>query len=580
MRTILPVATSASVRRQTMVLLRRHRATFALLIGLQVIAAASALVGPQVLASLVSNLTAGTATMQLLWIVTGLFLLSVVVNTVFTGLARLRGAVLGESVLADLREDFVETAVHLPPGLVERAGTGDLVTRATTDVDRLNWAVRHAVPEIVIAIVTAVLVAVALVITSPILALAWLLAVPPLVIGTRWYMKRAPFAYGQEMAAYTAVNTLVAESVDAGRTIETYRLGPRRVRATEDAIRTWTGWERRTLFLRSVWFPTLEAGYLLPLAVVTAIGGLLYINGVVSVDQLTASVLYAQMLIEPVDRVLMWYDELQVGQASLARLIGVHDVPRDDADRVAPPTGDDLEADAIRFGYRENHDVLHGVTVHFPAGQRVAIVGPSGAGKSTLGRLLAGVHAPREGTVNVGGASLGDLSTESIRARIALVTQEHHVFTGTLRDNLEIAAPDAGDDDLLAALDAVDAGDWARALSNGLDEKVGSGGTRLSPAQAQQLALARIVLADPHTLVLDEATSLLDPRSARHLERSLAAVLSGRTVIAIAHRLHTAHDAERIIVMEDGRVIEDGSHDELIARAGAYASLWQSWRHT
>ena len=378
-------------------------------------------------------------------------------------------------------------------------------------------------------------------------------------------MRRAPYAYGQEMAAYTAVNTLVAESVDAGRTIESYRLGPRRMRATDDAIRTWTGWERRTLFLRSVWFPTLEAGYLLPLAVVAVAGGLLFINGWVSIEQFTASLLYAQMLIEPVDRVLMWYD--------------VHDVPREDADLVEPPTGDDLDADDVRFGYRDNHDVLHGVSLLFPPGQRVAIVGPSGAGKSTLGRLLAGVHPPRLGEIRVGGASLQDLSTESVRSRIALVTQEHHVFTGTLRDNLAIAAPEASDAQILAALDAVDAGEWARALGDGLDEQVGSRGTRLSPAQAQQVALARIVLADPHTLVLDEATSLLDPRSARHLERSLAAVLSGRTVIAIAHRLHTAHDAERIIVMEDGVVIEDGSHDELLQREGAYASLWHSWRH-
>lgn len=576
---ILPVASPASVRRHVRLLLNKHRKTFFLLIGLQVVAAAAALVGPQVLANFVSDLSNGSATLAFLFWASGLFLAAVIVNTVFTGLARLRGAVLGESVLADLREDFVETSVYLPPGLVERAGTGDLVTRATTDVDRLNWAVRHAVPELVIAIVTAALVAIALIVTAPILALAWLCAVPPILIGTRWYMRRAPQAYAAEMASYTAVNTMVAESVDAGRTIETYRLGRQRVRDTDCAIKTWTGWERRTLFLRCVWFPTIEAGYVIPLVLVMAVGGLLYVNGALTLEQLTASVIYTQMLIEPVDLILMWYDELQVGQASLARLIGVHDVPRDDIETEKPPTGRDLRTADLRFGYRDNHDVLHGITLQFPPGQRVAIVGPSGAGKSTLGRLLAGVHPPRVGEVTVGGTSLAHLSTESVRSRIALVTQEHHVFTGTLRDNLAIAHEEATDDEYFAALDAVDA-DWARSLALGLDEPVGSGGTKLSPAQAQQVALARIVLADPHTLILDEATSLLDPRSARHLERSLAAVLTGRTVIAIAHRLHTAHDAERIIVMEDGTVSEDGSHDELIAAGGAYASLWSSWRQS
>ena len=576
---ILPVASPANVRKHVRMLLNKHRKTFFLLIGLQVVAAAAGLVGPQVLANFVSDLSNGSATMAFLFWASGLFLAAVVVHTVFTGLARLRGAVLGESVLADLREDFVETSVYLPPGLVERAGTGDLVTRATTDVDRLNWAVRHAVPELVIAIVTATLVSIALIVTAPILALAWLCAVPPILIGTRWYMRRAPKAYAAEMASYTAVNTMVAESVDAGRTIETYRLGRRRVRDTDSAIKTWTGWERRTLFLRCVWFPTIEAGYVIPLVLVMAVGGLLYINGTLTLEQLTASVIYTQMLIEPVDLILMWYDELQVGQASLARLIGVHDVPRDDVETEAPPEGRDLRTANLRFGYRDNHDVLHGITLQFPPGQRVAIVGPSGAGKSTLGRLLAGVHPPRMGEVTVGGTSLAHLSTESVRSRIALVTQEHHVFTGTLRDNLAIAHAEATDDEYFAALDAVDA-DWARSLPSGLDEPVGSGGTKLSPAQAQQVALARIVLADPHTLVLDEATSLLDPRSARHLERSLAAVLTGRTVIAIAHRLHTAHDAERIIVMEDGAVSEDGSHDELIAAGGAYASLWSSWRQS
>jgi ABC-type multidrug transport system fused ATPase/permease subunit len=234
--------------------------------------------------------------------------------------------------------------------------------------------------------------------------------------------------------------------------------------------------------------------------------------------------------------------------------------------------------DDVRFSYVEGRDVRHGVDLSVGVGERIAMVGPSGAGKSTLGRLLAGIHPPRTGSVTVGGVPLVDLPLADLRGHVALVTQEHHVFVGTLRENLALAAPPgAGDDDIRGALGAVDALPWVDALPEGLDTVVGSGGRALTAAQAQQVALARLVLADPHTLVLDEATSLIDPRAARHLERSLAAVLEGRTVIAIAHRLFSAHDADRVAVVEDGVISELGSHDELVAAGGSYAALWDSW---
>jgi ABC-type multidrug transport system fused ATPase/permease subunit len=221
--------------------------------------------------------------------------------------------------------------------------------------------------------------------------------------------------------------------------------------------------------------------------------------------------------------------------------------------------------------------VLHGITMSVAPGERLAIVGPSGAGKSTLGRLLAGVHGPRTGTLTVGGAALVELTLAELRQHVALVTQEHHIFLGTLRENVALARPEATDDEVTAALVAVDAWEWAEQLPSGLDTELGSAQLRLSPAQAQQVALARLVIADPHTLVLDEATSLIDPRAARHLERSLAAVLEGRTVIAIAHRLFSAHDADRVAVVEDGRITELGPHHELVEAGGAYAALWRSW---
>jgi ABC-type multidrug transport system fused ATPase/permease subunit len=222
--------------------------------------------------------------------------------------------------------------------------------------------------------------------------------------------------------------------------------------------------------------------------------------------------------------------------------------------------------------------VLHGLDLDVRPGERLAVVGPSGAGKSTISRLLAGIHGPRTGRVDLGGVPLLELPLERLRREVALVTQEHHIFVGSLADNLRLASAHASDADLEEALAAVDALAWAQALPAGLATRVGSGGERLTPAQAQQVALARLVLADPHTLVLDEATALLDPRAARHLERSLAAVLEDRTVVAVAHRLHTAYDADRVAVVEDGLVTELGSHDELMATGGSYAALWESWQ--
>jgi ABC-type multidrug transport system fused ATPase/permease subunit len=572
----LPVAGTATVRAYLKTLFRRHRRAFGWLTLVNAMAALSGMVGPWLLGNVVEKLSLGKTDVDLPYVVLG-FVCALAVQTVFVRLTRLRGAVLGEEMLADLREDFLVRAVALPPGVLERAGTGDLLSRITTDVDRLSHAMRDAVPQLTIAVIWAGLLIGALIVTAPELAVAVVIAAPILIIGGRWYFRRAPKAYRSEAAGYAAVASALAETVDAGRTVETHRLGDRRVKLGDTRIGQWVAWERYTLYLRMILFPVINMTHTVALAAVLLIGGGLAIEGWITVGALTTGALYIQMLIEPVNMMIRWYDELQVAQVSLARLVGVREVE-------AAATGDDTEpdgrtvlADEVRFGYLEGRDVLHGVTLTVQPGARVALVGPSGAGKSTLGRLLAGIYSPRLGDITLGGAALDRMSAEQVRSHVALVNQEHHVFVGSVRDNLRLARPAASDAELWTALRSVDAHAWVAGFEHGLDTEVGSGGVSLTPAQAQQVALARLVLADPHTLVLDEATSLMDPRAARHLERSLAGVLEGRTVVAIAHRLHTAHDADVIAVVEDGRIVELGGHDELVDAEGPYAALWHSW---
>ncbi|MBW8804118.1 MAG: ABC transporter ATP-binding protein [Catenulisporales bacterium] len=575
-RQALPVAAYPEVRRYAAHLARRRGRDLVLTVALFALAAVAGLVVPRLLGALIDGVQHGTTTGHVDTIV-ALIALTLVVQTVMTRYANLAAGTFGEGVLAELRENFVARVLELPLSVVERAGSGDLLSRSSRDVDALSQAARFGVPVTLVAIVTTVLTVGALALITPWAMLPLLVIVPPIAVVFRWYMRRAPAGYLAESARHADMTDGLAETVDGARTVEALGLQQRRIKRTDEDIRRQYATERYTLYLRCVFWPVTESCYIVPVALTLLFGGLGYIHGWFSLGQVTAAAIYMQQIMGPIDEMLAWADQLQVGAASLARLLGVAGVPADRQASAKRPDGEDIQARDVRYSYLPGREVLHGVDLSVRAGERLAMVGPSGAGKSTLGRLLAGIHGPTEGSVQVGGVPLVELPLGDLRGQVALVNQEHHVFAGTVRDNVVLPRPDATDEQVRDVLAAVDALAWVDALPDGLRTPVGADGHKLTPAQAQQLALARLVLADPHTLVLDEATSLIDPRSARHLERSLAAVLAGRTVIAIAHRLHTAHDADRVAVVEDGVITELGSHGELVAAGGAYAGLWESW---
>lgn len=574
----LPIADTATVRAYTGVLFRKHRRPLILIAVLHTLAATAGLAGPWLLGMLVDAVTDGTTATYINTLI-AVGVVAVLAQTVLIRFAQRASMVFGEEVFAELREEFIEKVTALPLSVVERAGTGDLVARTTNDVNKLQHAVRFGVPRVIVAVVTISLTIVACLVLSPVVSLAMFIGVPTLLLVVRWYLTRATPAYQRESAAYAVLNGTITESVEGARTVDALRLGRRRMGRVDADLREAFEAEKVTLRLRTILFPGIDAAFVLAPAAVLLWGGYLASEGYVTVGAVTTIVLYTYQITGPVWELIFWVDEIQVAATSLARIVGVQLVEPDRETRAGTPVDEDIASRGLTYAYREGHNVLHGIDLDLAAGERLAVVGPSGAGKSTLGRMLAGIHPPTDGTVTVGGVPLIDLPLEELRGHVALVTQEHHVFVGTVADNLRLAQVDADPAALERALRAVDAWEWVQALPEGLDTEVGSGGAALTPAQAQQVALARLVLLDPHTLVLDEATSLLDPRAARHLERSLSAVLSGRTVVAIAHRLHTAHDADRVAVVDGGRITEIGPHDELVAAGGDYAALWHSWQH-
>ncbi|GAA1893875.1 ABC transporter ATP-binding protein [Lapillicoccus jejuensis] len=579
----LPIAPASAVLGFIGGLLRRRRVGVAVVVAGNAFAALCGLLVPRLLGGLVDTTVTGvrdgtgdavlaTATS------TALVLVALVLGqAALTFVGSAGAAVLGQGMLADAREYVVRAILRLPLSKVESASSGDLVTRVTRDVGAMSDSVRWALPQSLVAGTTVVLTLVAMLANSLLLSLPSLVLIAVALVQIVRYLRRAPRAYLTEGGTYSRINTTLTETVEGARTVEALGIQRARLRRGQDDLAVSGQAERYGMTLRNLMFVVMDLSFSLPRVLVLVVGAVGVVQGWATLGQVTTAILYVEALWGPFDMLVHTVDRVQVGVASTTRLLGIATVPPDREEGEERPEGSRLVGQDLRYAYREGHDVLHGVDVDLRTGERLAIVGPSGSGKSTLGRLLSGIHGPRTGSVTVGGVALTSLPLDVLRSEVALVTQEHHVFIGTLRDNVGLARPDASETEVRRALEAVGAAAWVDGLEAGLETKVGSGALELTPARAQQVALARLVLADPHTIVLDEATSLIDPRTARTLEGSLGALLTGRTVVAIAHRLHTAHDADRIAVVIDGRVAELGSHDELVARDGEYAALWRAW---
>ncbi|MFI7422385.1 ABC transporter ATP-binding protein [Nonomuraea sp. NPDC049684] len=566
----LPVADRRRVRQAALRLIRRDLPGFTATLVLNGLAAAAALVSPWLLGRIIDTISTGGTIDLLAAAAVGGALLQLVLSRY----AERTGTRFSERVQEHIRKEFLDRVLALPAATVEHIRTGDLTARGTTDVGVVGRTLRDAAPAVLISTLQAIFLVAAVFLVDPLLGACGLVALAGVAAASRWYLRRARDAYLEEGAARSELAEHLAANSSGARTIEALGLQDRRTRAAERVIERSRAAQLRTLFLRGVLWPSVEVSALLPPVLVLLLGGILLDGGQVTLGAVVSCVLYLRQLQQPVETVLMWMEQLQSSGAAFARIEGLR-LPAARADAAAPePRDDHIVAAGVHFAYESTGDVVTGVDLAVRPGERLAVVGPSGAGKSTLGKLLAGIDRPRLGTVTVGSVPVADLSPAQLRKHVVLVTQEQHLFLGTVRDNLRLADPAADDNRMEKALAAVGA-DWVVSL----DDELGphSAGAELGPDRVQQLALARVVLADPHTVILDEATAMLDPRTARRAERSLAAVLDGRTVIAIAHRLHTARDADRVVVMEGGRVVEVGAHDELVAAGGVYRALWNSW---
>jgi ATP-binding cassette subfamily C protein len=579
---VLPVATMARSWAWLVAELRKRpgRTAAAVLVGLA--AAAAATVPIYLLGTLVDRVDAGSSVGALagLAVVIGV---TALIGGLGTGLSTYLITRLGEYAVADLREEVVHRALNLPATTIEESGRGDLLSRVGPDVAAVAKAVSQVLPDMLNAFFLGLITIAGMASLDWRLGLAGALCIPAYAAGLWWYLPRSGPMYAEQRIALASRAQSTVESIQGARTIDAYEVHERHLTEIERA----SGRARDitvavfTLFTRLV--GRVNRAEFIGLTATLVVGFLLVRNGTVTVGQTTAAALMFHRLFNPIGMMMYNFDEIQAGAACLARLVGVVDLhapnqkKADDPLPTREPAGADVEIDNVSFSYGTGPEVLHDVSLTIPAGTRCALVGTTGAGKTTLAAVVAGLLIPNRGQTFIGGVPVADIADDRLRNWVASISQEVHVFSGPLIDDLRLAAAEADRDEIWAALDRVGARHWVEALDDGLDTVVGEQGETLTAAQAQHIALARLVLADPRVVILDEATAEAGSANATELEDAALAATAGRTTLVVAHRLTQAATADQIVVMDDGRIVERGTHAELVALNGRYSRFWSAW---
>ncbi|MGZ4611129.1 MAG: ABC transporter ATP-binding protein [Actinomycetes bacterium] len=487
---------------------------------------------------------------------------------------------MGQAVLYDLRTRVYDHFQRLSPAFHERYTSGRVISRLTSDVDALGELLDGGIDDLVLAGLSVVSVGVILLFLDLPMGLVTLLSFPLLLWLSRWFRRNSALAYRRTRETVALVIVHFVESLGGIRAVQAFRREPRNQEIFEALNHDYRLANERAFKLVAIFAPGITLIGNVTVAVVLVFGGYRVLGGQAEVGVLAAFLLYLRRFFEPMQELSMFYNSLQSATAALEKLSGVlEEAPAvaEPAEPVALPHAEGrLDLDGVRFAYRDAI-VLPGLDLHVPAGQTVALVGATGAGKTTIARLVARFYDPVEGAVRLDGIDLRELSEKDLRRGVVMVTQENFLFADTVAENIRFGRPDATDEQVEAAARAIGAHDFITALPDGYDTDIGKRGGRLSAGQRQLVAFARAFLGDPSVLILDEATSSLDIPSERLVQRAMRTILADRTALIIAHRLSTVEIADRVLVLEHGQIVEDGSPSELVSGGGDYAGLHQAW---